>query len=92
MAFSNMWVRTAVGLTFAPFIVILAWTGGFFLFLFVTLVALIGLREYYGMAGAKTLSPNHPLGYAAVLAICLDAWRNRGTDFSIILADRKSVV
>jgi phosphatidate cytidylyltransferase len=82
---SNIWVRIIVGIAFIPGIVALAWAGGIYLFGFVVLVAVVGLWEFYRMARAKNLAPNEALGLMAVIALCLDAWRNAGQGTIAIL-------
>ena len=77
-AFSETWVRVLVGVVFLPCIVLLCWIGGTPLYVFVTLVVLFGLREYHGIAAARSLDPNWFIGVPAAFLLCLDAWLESG--------------
>ncbi|MBM3262127.1 MAG: phosphatidate cytidylyltransferase [candidate division Zixibacteria bacterium] len=78
MTVSNVWVRILVGLAFIPGIVALTWAGGVYVFGFVTLVAVVGLWEFYGIVRVKTLNPVRLPGMTAICLLCVDAWQNEG--------------
>lgn len=84
-AFAETWVRITVGAVALPCIVFICWVGGTSLFVFVTLVALLGLREYHGIAAARGTAPNRYIGAAAVFLLCLDAWLEAGSHAPLIL-------
>ncbi len=84
-AFAETWVRITVGAVALPCIVFICWIGGTSLYVFVTLVALFGLREYHGIAAARDIAPNGYLGVSAVFLLCLDAWLEAGSHAALIL-------
>ena len=74
MSLPNVWVRIIVGMTLIPVILLLAWAGGLYLLLFVDLVIILGLREFYRIALTKEIEPNQVLGMLGGIGISLAAW------------------
>lgn len=74
MPLPNVWVRIIVGVTLIPVVLLLAWAGGLYLLLFVDLVIILGLREFYRMAATKEIEPNQVLGMFGGIGISLAAW------------------
>jgi len=81
----DMWIRIIVGIIFIPTIILLVWLGEVSLFLFVVLIVVTGLWEYYRLAGAKNLYPNKVIGMIAGGLLCLDAWLGMGSRGMLIL-------
>lgn len=66
---SNTLVRTLVAVVAVPVIIWLVYQGGWWFNGFVELLVVLGLKEYYDMAGAKGIRPNTVVGYVAVLPL-----------------------
>lgn len=59
---SNLTTRVLVALVGAPLVIAATVAGGWWFFGFVLLVSVLGLHEYYDLAGAKGASPHTGLG------------------------------
>ncbi len=66
---SNLTQRVLVAIIGVPAILILTVLGGWWFFLFVQVVAVLGLNEFFSMASQKGCRPNRALGLGATLAI-----------------------
>jgi phosphatidate cytidylyltransferase len=65
----NFGVRTLVTVVGAPLILYLAWRGGLLFLMFIEIVALLGLREFYALAERKLAQPSWVLGAIGCIAI-----------------------
>ena len=74
MSLPNVWVRIMVGVTLIPVILIVTWAGGLYLLLFVDLVIVLGLREFYRIAAAKDIEANQTLGILGGIGLSLAVW------------------
>jgi phosphatidate cytidylyltransferase len=73
MSLPNVWVRILVGVALVPVILLVAWAGGAYLTLFVDMVIVIGLWEFYRLCQAKGIEPNRYLGISGGVAISIAA-------------------
>lgn len=69
MDWKNLGKRAGVAVVAAPLILWAAWKGGFAFFLFIEMIIVLGLLEFYKFAQAKGMHPNQPLGVIAGLAL-----------------------
>jgi len=65
----NLSKRAAVAVVAAPLILWAAWRGGVAFFVFVEMIILLGLLEFYQLAKAKGMHPNQLLGVIAGLML-----------------------
>jgi phosphatidate cytidylyltransferase len=65
----NLSKRAAVAVVAAPLILWAAWRGGLAFFVFVEMIILLGLLEFYQLAKAKGMHPNQLLGVIAGLML-----------------------
>jgi len=65
----NLSKRAAVAVVAAPLILWAAWRGGLAFFVFVEVIILLGLLEFYQLAKAKGMHPNQLLGVSAGLML-----------------------
>lgn len=73
MGLPNVWVRIIVGVTLVPVILMVAWAGSLYLTLFVDLVIVAGLWEFYRLCHEKGIEPNRYVGISGGLAISIAA-------------------
>ncbi len=66
---TNTQTRVAVAAVAIPCILALDWLGGYFWFLFVAALLVLGLREFFLLAGAKGAKPQRGASIAAALLI-----------------------
>ncbi len=69
MDWKNLSKRAAVAVVAAPLILWAAWRGGVAFFVFVEMIILLGLLEFYQLAKAKGMHPNQLLGVIAGLML-----------------------
>ena len=66
---SNLTSRVLVALVAIPALLIVAYIGGIFFFLFVAVVSALSLNEFYNLAQLKGASPQRALGVTAALLV-----------------------
>lgn len=69
MTLSNLGVRTLVTIVGAPLVLYVAWRGGTFFLIFVEIVVVLGLREFYEFAERKLAQPSFFLGAIACVSL-----------------------
>jgi len=69
MALSNFGVRTLVTAVGAPLILYLSWRGGVLFLVFIEIITLLGLREFYALAERKLAQPSLLLGRIGCIAL-----------------------
>ena len=66
---SNLLQRVLIALVAIPAILYVVIQGGILFFLFVTIVALLALREFYDLAALKGASPQRMIGFVAAITV-----------------------
>lgn len=66
---SNLGVRTLVTIVGAPLILYASWRGGMLFLIFVEIVAVLGLREFYELAERKLAQPSLFLGAIGCISL-----------------------
>lgn len=69
MSLSNFGVRTLVTAVGAPLILFAAWRGGVLFLVFIEIITLLGLREFYTLAERKLAQPSLLLGQIGCIAL-----------------------
>lgn len=80
---SNLAKRVAVAAVAIPALLLLSYVGGIAFFLFVSIVSLLSLREFYGLAVLKGASPQQWLGYTTALLINVSFSREQFASFLV---------
>jgi phosphatidate cytidylyltransferase len=76
---SNLSTRVLVAAVGIPLILLVTLAGGFYFYGFVLAVALLGMREFYALAGKKGISPHTGLGmlFGALIVSVFLYWKAR---------------
>ena len=74
---SNLASRVLIAIVAIPAILYVTYVGGVFFFLFVTIIALLALGEFYGLAALKGASPQRITGFAGTVALNIAFFHER---------------
>ncbi len=90
---SNLFIRVIVAVVGIPLILFVCYEGGVLFLLFVSLLSVLGLREFYALASAKGASPQRGVGVAGALLINLAFFHEQLSRFVVpLFVDRGEAI